>query len=297
MEKSIKQVKEELAENRVIEHEIKAQVDKLGERTVSVTPIDLEIMYAGKMADMLMQQKVRSINTLKAYRRDYEVQYLILEDKLLEQHAELENDFKNSKKRLMKIMDTHPLWERLSPIKGFSSYMMGLLMSYVKDIGRFNTASALCVYSGTSSINGIAITKAKISEIKLEYIKSGKEFHGFNTKMSGRLHVLAESLMKQKGFFYEYYLRTKERLIHRAMANDETELREDKVPIMKGKKNQPLRAWAHANASRRMIRIFLHIFWKEWREVNGLTIRAPYAEEYLGHSSIITLEEIVKAGG
>jgi hypothetical protein len=35
-----------------------------------------------------------------------------------------------------------------------------------------------------------------------------------------------------------------------------------------------------------MVKQFLLVFWKEWRLIEGLSVRAPYAEEYLGKKSI-----------
>lgn len=297
--KTRSEAKKKLNEHRLAQSKIKEEFDdKLGDVTLPTPPQDIQIMYVGKMADMLVGQKVRAINTLKAYKRTYEFVDAGVEEQLNEQHKLLEEDFTRSKRRMMRKIEEHPLWDRLGGIKGFSSYMMGMFMSYVKDISRFEHASRLCTYAGISSISGTAITKAKIPEIKDKYSKMGKDFKGFNTQFSGRLYVLGESMLKSRGWFYEYYIQTKERLTKRAINNKEVEKREgDNVLIMKGKKNQPLKAWAHANAMRRMLRIFLHIFWKEWRELNGLSVRDPYATEYLGHSTVITLDEILKAGG
>lgn len=64
---------------------------------------------------------------------------------------------------------------------------------------------------------------------------------------------------------------------------------------MKGKKNQSLIMWSDKNAKRRVARTFLHIFWKEWRELSGLPVRHPYVVDYLKHTGYVTLEEIVKA--
>lgn len=287
--------KEELAKLRLEEQRIKSEAGKLGDITHSVRPEDLIVMYAGKMADLLIEQRVRSENTLSSYMRAYEgIISGYVEEALKSQVEDLERDFAKSKRRIMRITEAHPLWETLGGIKGFSSYMMALLMSYIKDVSRFETPSKLCVYAGIASINGIPVCKAKLNEIKLHYSENGGEFNGFNTRLSGRLFVLAESFIRARGFFYNYYLGIKERLVQRAINNDEVEERSDKVLIMKGKKNQPLKAWAHANARRRMLRTFLHIFWTEWRTLNGMEVRVPYAIDYLGHSRYVKLEDVLK---
>ncbi len=294
-EKNAEQIKQELNVLRIKEKELKAQAEKLGPITHPVTAEDLEIMYAGKLADMLMEQKVRASNILNAYHRTYPDVTPVIENELWNMWVEMEGDFARSKRRMMKSIEKHPMWEKVGFIKGFSSYMMALLMSYIKDISRFDTPGQLCVYAGISSIGPYAIAKRNLTEIKEYYAKQGKEFKGFNTRMAGRLHVLADSFFRSRGYFHNYYLGIKERLIKRALNNDETELRAvDKVPIMKGKNNQPLKAWAHANAQRRMLRTFLHIFWTEWRLLNKLEVRNPYPIDYLGHKDQITLDDVLK---
>jgi hypothetical protein len=39
----------------------------------------------------------------------------------------------------------------------------------------------------------------------------------------------------------------------------------------------------HRMALRYMIKMFLLDVWREWRAAEGLDVRAPYQEEYLGH--------------
>ena len=107
--------------------------------------------------------------------------------------------------------------------------------------------------------------------------------------------------------FYNYYSGIRQRLEKRALNGGETfvataqDQKESKGIMkagnayMKGKKNQSLIMWSDKNAKRRVARTFLHILWLEWRTLAGLEIRHPYVIDYLQHSGIVTLEQIIKA--
>ena len=303
-----KKVKKSITKKRIeIADEI-STVPNLGEEVFAVMPEDMAVMYSGKLCAMLIKGNVASQNILKGYLR----QYPDIEENTKKQLEALQKDFASdfelAKNRTNKIASTHPLYNRLSGIKGISGYQIALLMSYIKDISRFDTPSKLCVYAGMASVNGMPVVKANINKIS-EYNTStfGKEFKGFNTELSGRMFVIIDCLIRAKGFFYTYYLGIRERLEKRALNGGETfvatieQQKESKGVMkaghhyMKGKKNQSLIMWSDKNAKRRVARTFLHIFWKEWREISELPIRHPYVVDYLQHSGIITLEQILKA--
>ncbi len=61
---------------------------------------------------------------------------------------------------------------------------------------------------------------------------------------------------------------------------------------MWGKKNQSLISFADRAAKKAMKRILLHLIYTEWMALKGKEARNPYPIEYLGHSTMITLEEI-----
>jgi hypothetical protein len=136
---------------------------------------------------------------------------------------------------------------------------------------------------------------------------NGKEFKGFNTDFSGRMFVIIDCLLRAKGWFYTYYSGIRSRLETRALNGGETfvatiqDQKESKGIMkaghhyMKGKKNQSLIMWSDKNAKRRVARTFLHFLWTEWRDIAGLEVRLPYAIDYLGHSGLIKLEEVIKA--
>ena len=303
-----KKVKKIITKKRIeIQDEI-STVDKLGEETLAVMPEDMAVMYAGKLCAMLIKGNVASQNILSGYMRQYPELEENTKNQLVQLQKDFASDFELAKNRTNKIASKHPLYERLKGIKGISAYQVALLMSYIKDIGRFDTPSRLCVYAGMASVNGMPVVKANINKIndwKME--NQGKEFQGFNTELSGRMFVIIDCLIRSKGFFYNYYLGIRKRLEQRALKGGETfvataqDQKESKGVMkagnayMKGKKNQSLIMWSDKNAKRRVARTFLHIFWKEWRELSGLSVRHPYVVDYLKHSGYVTLEEIVKA--
>ena len=212
-ETSVAEVKEKLRDHRLEIKDEKAKVDKLGEITHPVLPEDVEVMYAGKMVLQLLKTQTTSDLIIQAYMRDYPEMDETVKANLVAQHTECKEDSIRARERLEAIIEKHPLWLLMKGIKGFSSYQLGLIMAFIKNIERFETPSKLCVYAGVASMGEKGITKANLLEIqKMQLEQFGKEFHGFNTKMSGRMNVVAESLIRAKGFFYHFSQRTRERI-------------------------------------------------------------------------------------
>jgi hypothetical protein len=92
--------------------------------------------------------------------------------------------------------------------------------------------------------------------------------------------VLADGFIKcQNSYAIEHYYPTKARLEQSEQIVSE---------IGKGGKANKL-AWREASkahrdraAKRKMVKAFLQDLYVAWRELEGLPVRAPYAEEYLG---------------
>lgn len=297
--------KEAINKLRIVEQELRTALPKQ-EKGKTILPEDIEVMFAGKMAVNLLEEKVRFTNLLKAYKRDYPSVTEEAESKIQELMDQFNKDFAKSKRSLTKIVEDHPLVDRISLIKGISPYQVAILMGYIKDIANFDTPSNLCVYAGVGVINGMPITKANITKIKDFYAVTGQgEFKGFNTKLAGRLYVIGDSLIKMKGWFYYYYQRTRKRLTERAIATGRAYMPTDEERkgtlmkkgryYMKGKKNQSIESYSHTGAHKRVQRVFLHLFYTEWRRYMELPVRTPYPIEYLGHKKEITFDEVVAA--
>ena len=292
-----------LAEKRVEIQVIKAENMPLGQPTKVVRPEDIRVMFSAKMCELMLENEIRANNTLKAFLRSYgEVDQLLKED-LESQTTQFAEVFKVAKKRLTRVCEAHPLWKRFKGIRGLSAYQLGLIIGQIKDISRFEKPSALCVYAGVQAIKdpatgtSYAVTKGNINKIKTIYAAQGREFKGFNTKLAGRLlGVVVDCLMRARGWFYDYYTRERVRLL--AHANSSGMIENVKgEPMMKGKKNMSAKLWTDRNAKRRMCRNLLYFIYAEWRDLEGLPVREPYPIEYQGHTTKITLDEVLAAGG
>lgn len=304
LEKKIKKIKRSINKKRIGIQEDKSKVEKLGEETDAVIPDDLDIMYAGKLCRMLVEMEVSAGNIISGYERKYPNMPDTTKEKLANQKDVFLDKFATAKKDLSKMIEKHPLWDRMSGIRGFTSYQLGLVMSYIKDISRFNSPSALMVYSGIGAISdnetgrAYPITKANIPKIKEIYSRQGKEFKGFNTALSGRMFTICDCLIRAKGFFYYNYLDQRKRLEERAKNEGMIEWKgegEERKAYMKDKKTQSLIMWSERNARRRMARILLHLIWKEWRELKGLPTRDSYVADQLKHTTIISLDQVLRA--
>jgi hypothetical protein len=301
---AVKEVKKDITRKRVEIKETKETVEAMGEEVEAVVPPDLESMYAGKLCNILVKAEVSAGNIISGYERKYPSMPPELKEKLLAEKDMFLDKFKSAKDSLSKIVEKHPLWERLKGIKGFSPYQLGLLISYIKDIKRFENFSQLSVYSGLASITDVEtkksypITKGNINIIKEIYAKRGKEFKGFNTEMSGRMFVVTECLIRSQGFFYRQMLQMRERLEAKAINDGRCEkIGEGETAkwYMKGKNKQSLISWSLSNAKRRIATMLLYFVWEQWKMVENIPIRDLYVMEILSHKTKVTLAEVLKA--
>lgn len=299
-----KKVKRVINNKRIEIKEEKATVDKLDVEALAVIPEDLDVMYAGKLCNMLVKMEVSAGNIISGYERKYPGMPEEMKLNLQTQKEAFLDKFSTAKKDLSKVIEKHPLWKKVSGIKGFTAYQLGLVMSYMKDVSRFNSPSALMIYSGIGAVSdnetgrSYPVTKANISKIKEIYSRQGKEFKGFNTALSGRMFTICDCLIRSKGFFYYKYLDMRKRLEERAKTEGGVEWRgegTEKKAYMVGKNNQSLIMWSERNARRRIARILLHLIWEEWRKLKGLSARESFVQEKLGHTGLVTLDQVLKA--
>lgn len=311
MNNNIKETLEKLANLRVEEAQVKEDgPSPLGEEPQALMPEDVVLMFAGKLVNELLKQSTASKNMLAGYERAYGEIYpgvgVVLEEFL----AEFLKGFAEAKKQLIKIGELHPLSHRLCKIRGFTPYQLALVMSHIKDIGRFDTPSKLMVYAGVGVKYGLKVCKRnmnKIRQIQHERYTGAPEDYtefGYNTALQGRMYVISDSLLRARGFFYDFYTGIRARLEERAINNDETfvctvdQAKGTKMKAgeryMKGRNTQSLIAWSNSNAKARVQRTILHMIYKEWRDLRGLPCRNPYPIDYLGHSQYIKLEDVLR---
>jgi len=134
-----------------------------------------------------------------------------------------------------------------------------------------------------------------------------KRKSGRNIDFDPRLRTLAwkigDCLIKQKSpVYYDIYSNEKERQLSRTYKPGELKktydalYREGKNPY-KEEDTKLKQNHAHTRAMRKMIKIFLQHYWVVSRMIEGLPTRAPYVHEKLGHTTIITWQEVLEANG
>lgn len=296
-----------LTDKRLDIQEIKREHEGLLAPTPqNIRPEDLKVMWYGMQCDRGLKALKASTTRLKAWDKLHGES---CEDAIKTFELEMElakNHFDREKKRMSKEIIKHPIAKRLCKIKGFTPYQLGIIMYYIKDVTRFKTPSSLCVYAGVSAYNGKAINKTNLATLRKEiYDKDPTREHqfGFSTDFKGRMYTVVECLLRARGFFFELYGQMKSRLIERAINNDETFIAsvEDATGTkmvagrhyMKGRNCQSVEMWAHSNSTWRCARILLHLIYTEWFMNLGLKPRNPYPIEYLGHHSLIKLDDII----
>ena len=284
---------------------------KLGEITIPNQATDMEVMFLGKMMLHNIEQGTRMGNMHRGLMESYGNVPEEAKERMTFYKDSFEKDFEEQKKVATKIIATHPLSKKLCQIKGFTEYQLGIVMACMKDVKRFPSPSNLFVYAGVAPKNGIVVTKGTMAlhrMAKHEFYGEGnepedfKEF-GFNTTFKQRMYIIGESILKQKGFFYNEFLKARKHLEERAINNGEcfvaTELdQKTSKGIMRagerymvGKKNQSLIMWSYKNAFWRQCRTLLHFIYCEWCELEGIQARELYCIEYLGHQRKMTIDE------
>ncbi len=123
-------------------------------------------------------------------------------------------------------------------------------------------------------------------------VKLHKEFKGFNTELAGRMFVIAECLIRARGFFSDFFARCRTRMREKAINEGTVELIGDKW-YLKGRNKQSLDLWTMQTAKRKVATLLLDLVYVEWRTIKGLPVREPYQHQYLGHTSLITLAEVI----
>jgi len=165
----------------------------------------------------------------------------------------------------------------LSKVKGCGPAMSAVIISEI-DIFKADTVSKLWQFSGLNP--GEIFGKKRDSDGTVttsDLVRGDRPTAGYvipynkflKCKLMG---VLADCMVKSRSQYCVYYYNMKQRL-----ANSKIEYRPGRPWMSESK--------AHINmaAKRYMIKMFLEDLYAEWRAIEGLPVRAPYQEEYLGH--------------
>lgn len=165
-----------------------------------------------------------------------------------------------TKKELAKLVHTHLLWKTyLDYVKGCGETIAAVLISEF-DIAKANTVSNLWSFAG--------LAPGKDRKVK------GKKCP-YNQFLRAKLcGVLGSSFLISGSPYREYYDNMKNRLASADWGM------ESKNPT---DKKRPKAGHQHKAAIRYMIKMFLRDLYVAWRTLEGLPVRPPYQEEYLGH--------------
>jgi len=188
-------------------------------------------------------------------------------------------------KMLKKELKKHRIYnEFLADVKGVGTVVAAWILSEF-DIHKATTVSKLWQFSGLNP--GLVIGKKRVEQGDTymyvptdTLVRGDKQTAGFvrpyNSKLrSVLIGILASGFIKAKSpYALNYYYPYKERLLN-----------EESI-IEGGKKDEK---WSEVSlghrdnaAKRYMIKMFLKDLYVAWRTIEGLSVRPPYKEEYLG---------------
>ena len=163
-------------------------------------------------------------------------------------------------KALTTAVHTHPLWKAfLSQVKGCGEGIAAVIISEF-DINKAPTVSNLWSFAGLAP-----------GKDRKEKGKKCPYNQFLRAKLCG---VLGSSFLKCNSPYREYYDNMKHRLESMDWGM------ESKNPT---DKKRPKAGHQHKAATRYMIKMFLKDLYVAWRTLEGLPVRAPYQEQYLGH--------------
>ena len=253
--------------------------------------------------------------------RTFDIDDHVFFENISKDNSEQESNIEKRLKIKLKKFPVYNLW--LKNIKGVGEVHASWILSEF-DIEEATTVSKMWQYAG---YNPTLVTGKKriskkeykpsmgriVSEIKnintkgIDYIvetdnliRGDRAMEGFvlpfNKNLRVRLYCLAESFIKCKSpYAMEFYYPYKARL----------EKESNKI-VNEGKpRKDDGKAWnevsarhRHFAAIRYMMKMFIKDLYVAWREIEGLPVRVPYEEEYLGiihhrnNKKILQLEKV-----
>ena len=185
--------------------------------------------------------------------------------------------------RVAALLKAHPAYSWFSRVKGVGGENIGKVVGLI-DIAVATTISALWKFAGYAPVDG-----------KAEKRQKGAKLH-YNSQLRSMSWRLANSLLRAKGKFYDYYLAEKASYQQRFENEGKQIVPATQLPKKDGKRYEPdnmiSEGHVHNMALRKMIKLFLALLWLTWREAEGLPTANPYPVEYLGHNHVITPEEL-----
>lgn len=212
----------------------------------------------------------------------------------------MESSLKNEKycaKRieyLIQDVDIYKRWLKHQP--GIGPILAGGMLAYAGDISKFDTISKLWAYAGLHVVEGHAPMRKQGSTIN------------WNPKLRTIAWKIGESFVKVKGVWHDKLTEyrnielknNKPFVLHVAdrqkdcghiLAEDFKDISKGKkiteknFEVLKGNNVQVIRGKKHllARAKRKVGKELFSQYWIGYRTIAGLSVSAPYPEEYLGH--------------
>jgi hypothetical protein len=211
---------------------------------------------------------------------------------LISRRDDLEKFEADTLKSIAKHVHTHPLWESfLFHVKGCGEGMAAVILNEF-DITKAATVSNLWSFAGLAPgmVPGKKVevnkkTKERTFVATDTLVRADKRTAGFvcpfNQFLRAKLcGVLGPSFLRAKSMPYSmYYYNEKTRLENSDVLVKETMLggKVKEVPW-----REAARDHRHKAAIRKMVKEFLKDLYVAWRTLEGLPVRKPYEEEYLG---------------
>lgn len=194
--------------------------------------------------------------------------------------VELKRIEEETVKEVEKLLKDVPIWETwLKHQPGIGPTMAGVIVAYI-DIERAETVSKLWRYSGLA---------VDTSTGKAERRKKGEKL-AFNPWLKTRLlFVMGSNLIKAGAPTEELKLGMVKKDGTIAKVNRKARPASPWYEFYTNYKHRKASAgWGtndahrHIAAMRYMVKMFLAELYNQWRPLEGLSVRPPYAEEYLG---------------
>jgi len=196
-------------------------------------------------------------------------------------------------KMLKKALKEFPIYtEYLADIKGVGEVAAGWIIGEF-DINRATTVSKLWQFSGLNPGMVKGQKRVDIADGTFTYVRTDTMVRGdrltagfvapFNKRLRTALvGVMADGFIKQQNIYcLDYYYPYKIRLEHEAgvPANADPAKAKPWSDVSKGHRDRA--------AKRYMVKMFLQDLYVAWRNIEGLPVREPYREEYLGRKHAV----------
>lgn len=165
-------------------------------------------------------------------------------------------------KQLAKLVKQHPTWHWLSQVKGIGPQTAALLLGYLLPPRADKGPSSWYKAAGLAPIE----TEGGARLPRYGLLPKGQRA-SWHPRLRRNLYVVAECLIRGRGYYYQRYLEFKEALT-------------------RGRQDWP--AWrVHRVASWKMVKLFLSHLWEVWCKAEGIPCRGPYPIVILGHDRVL----------